>query len=138
MSAICGTHLGETNAPASTAGRPASASRSISADLGRERHRRGSFCRPSRGPTSTMVTRAGRCEQLALMPRLRRLEVEQLDALRDLVAPRAAHRLDLPSAAPRRVCSIFIASSTSSGCALRDRVAGPPTSSGRPCPASAP
>ena len=53
-SAICGIHFGETNAVASTAGRPASARRSISSIFTAVGTSRGSFCSPSRGPTSTM------------------------------------------------------------------------------------
>ena len=58
-SAICGTHFGETNAVASTAGSPASASRSISSTLTAVGTLFGSFCRPSRGPISTMRTLLG-------------------------------------------------------------------------------
>src|SRR6185312_1602515 len=61
LSAICGTHLGDTNAPASTTGRPASARRSISAILVAAGTALASFWRPSRGPTSTILTRVGRC-----------------------------------------------------------------------------
>ena len=39
LSAICGTHFGETKAPASTTGRPASARRSMSAIFVVGRHR---------------------------------------------------------------------------------------------------
>src|SRR5215468_4855867 len=58
-SAICGTHLGETNAVASTAGKPASESWSISAILVSVGTVAFSFCRPSRGPTSTRRTWRG-------------------------------------------------------------------------------
>src|SRR5215467_5195728 len=58
-SAICGTHLGETNAVASMAGKPASESRSISAILVSVGTVAFSFCSPSRGPTSTNRTRRG-------------------------------------------------------------------------------
>src|SRR5215207_4341986 len=63
-SAICGTHFGETNAVASTAGRPASARRSMSSSLTAVGTSPGSFCKPSRGPTSTMRTRLFKRHQL--------------------------------------------------------------------------
>src|SRR5688572_6288837 len=55
-SAICGIHLGETNAVASTAGSPASARRSMSSTLTSVGTSPRSFCSPSRGPTSTIFT----------------------------------------------------------------------------------
>src|SRR5512134_2017861 len=58
-SAICGTHFGETKAVASTAGRPASARRSISSTLTAVGTSPRSFCKPSRGPTSTNRTKSG-------------------------------------------------------------------------------
>src|SRR5215831_7938925 len=58
-SAICGTHFGETKLVASIAGRPASVSRSIRPTLTSVGTVPFSFCRPSRGPTSTMRTRRG-------------------------------------------------------------------------------
>src|SRR5262245_64420437 len=63
-SAICGTHFGETNAVASTAGRPASARRSISSSLAAVGTSPGSFCSPSRGPTSTRRTLLFQRDQL--------------------------------------------------------------------------
>src|SRR5262245_35501387 len=63
-SAICGTHLGDTNAVASTAGRPASARRSISSSFTPVGTSRGSFCSPSRGPTSTILTNLSKGNQL--------------------------------------------------------------------------
>src|SRR3954468_14063854 len=63
-SAICGTHFGETKAVASTAGRPTSARRSMSSSLTAVGTWFGSFCRPSRGPTSTMRTRLFKRHQL--------------------------------------------------------------------------
>src|SRR5208282_5909287 len=60
LSAICGTHLGETKLVASIAGRPASLSRSMRPTLTGVGTIAGSFCKPSRGPTSTMRTRRGR------------------------------------------------------------------------------
>src|SRR5215472_10961441 len=60
LSAICGTHFAETNAPASTTLNPASASRSMRPILIAAGTAVASFCSPSRGPTSTMRTSAGR------------------------------------------------------------------------------
>jgi hypothetical protein len=59
LSAICGTHFGDTNAVASTTGRPAAESRSISSTLTAVAIETFSFCSPSRGPTSTSLTRLG-------------------------------------------------------------------------------
>src|SRR6476661_4112219 len=59
LSAICGTHFGDTNAVASTTGSPAAESRSISSTLTAVEIEPCSFCRPSRGPTSTSLTRDG-------------------------------------------------------------------------------
>src|SRR4051812_15180104 len=69
-SAICGTHLGDTKAVASTAGRPASARRSISSSFTAVGTSPGSFCRPSRGPTSTMRTRLFKRHQLRALEHL--------------------------------------------------------------------
>src|SRR2546422_11548832 len=63
LSDICGTHFGETKAVASTAGRPASASLSISSIFTAVGTPVASFCRPSRGATSTMRTLRGRLMQ---------------------------------------------------------------------------
>jgi hypothetical protein len=60
LSAICGTHLGETKAVASIALSPAAARRWISSTLIAVETGFFSFCRPSRGPTSTMRTLLGR------------------------------------------------------------------------------
>ncbi|OIQ83914.1 hypothetical protein GALL_342880 [mine drainage metagenome] len=60
-SAICGTHLGETKAAASTLGRPAAESRSISSTFTSGGTGLASFCSPSRGPTSTSLTCCGKC-----------------------------------------------------------------------------
>jgi hypothetical protein len=60
LSAICGTHLGETKAVASTAGKPASLRRSISSIFTAVGTDCFSFCSPSRGPTSTILTVRGR------------------------------------------------------------------------------
>jgi hypothetical protein len=59
-SAICGTHLGETNEVASTTGIPAAASLSMSCTLMLVGISCFSFCSPSLAPTSTMRTRDGR------------------------------------------------------------------------------
>src|SRR5918995_5391580 len=58
-SAICGTHFGLTKAVTSTTGRPALESRSTNATLSAVEIAALSFCSPSRGPTSTTVTRLG-------------------------------------------------------------------------------
>src|SRR4030095_10469980 len=58
-SAICGTHFGETNAVASIARNPASVSASIKATFSSVGTIAFSFCRPSRGPTSTRRTMEG-------------------------------------------------------------------------------
>src|SRR5512134_1453854 len=63
-SAICGIHLGETNAVASTAGSPAPASRSMSSTFTSVETCPGSFCSPSRGPTSTILTASSKGDQL--------------------------------------------------------------------------
>ncbi len=60
LSPICGTHFGETNEVASMTRSPASASRSISSILVAVGTTCFSFCNPSRGPTSTILTLAGR------------------------------------------------------------------------------
>src|SRR6266516_1330286 len=60
LSDICGTHFGEPKAVASTAGRPASASLSISSIFTAVGTPVASFCRPSRGATSTILTLRGR------------------------------------------------------------------------------
>ena len=53
----CGTHFGETNEPASMVDSPVFARRSISSSLVARGMAIFSFCRPSRGPTSTSLTR---------------------------------------------------------------------------------
>src|SRR5690606_18084555 len=58
-SAICGTHLGDTNEVASTLGNPAAVRRSTSSTLMSVEMISFSFCRPSRGETSTILTRVG-------------------------------------------------------------------------------
>src|SRR3954468_6421802 len=69
-SAICGTHFGDTNAVASTERSPAAASRSISSSFTAVGTSPGSFCRPSRGPTSTMRTRLFKRHQLRALEHL--------------------------------------------------------------------
>src|SRR5689334_18359125 len=71
-SAICGTHFGLTKLVASTVRRPQSDRRSISAILSAVATGADSFCRPSRGPTSTMRTAGslmgGRAHEAHLAP----------------------------------------------------------------------
>src|SRR5881394_3276313 len=57
VSAICGTHFGLTKAPTSITGRRAADRRLTNSILSAVETRACSFCSPSRGPTSTMVTR---------------------------------------------------------------------------------
>ena len=56
----CGTHFGDTKAVASIAARPVALRRSMSATLTSVAIVAFSFCRPSRGPTSTILTLRGR------------------------------------------------------------------------------
>ena len=58
-SAIWGTHLGLTNADTSMTGRCAALRRLMSSILSAVGTSARSFCRPSRGPTSTIVMRGG-------------------------------------------------------------------------------
>src|SRR3954471_9961366 len=92
-SAICGTHLGDTKAVASTAGRPASARRSISSSFTAVGTSPGSFCRPSRGPTSTMRTRLFKRHQLRALQHL--LARAVVDLLHDTVGRRGNRVLHL-------------------------------------------
>ena len=55
----CGTHFGETKLADSMTSRPQSCRRSINSTLTVVFTDCFSFCRPSRGPTSTIVTRFG-------------------------------------------------------------------------------
>ena len=102
-SAICGTHFGLTNAVISTTGRPAAARASMNAILVAVGRIAASFCRPSRGPTSTMVTRRGRTLVGHASPRV---------AFRAARARRAGRRptFTTPSSGARSGSSIFIAS----------------------------
>ena len=74
-----------------------------------------SFCRPSRGPTSTMRTAAG------IVMRSPPSIVHERRRRADLLADRAYSLATTPRAAPRSTCSIFIASSTTSGWFSRTR-----------------
>ncbi len=58
-SASCGIHLGLTKLVISMAGRPVKDSESMSATLSAVASWRDSFCSPSRGPTSKIVTCLG-------------------------------------------------------------------------------
>src|SRR6478609_4081288 len=59
LSAICGTHLGDTKLVTSISVRPASCRRCTSAILTSAGTGCFLFCRPSRGPTSTNFTLLG-------------------------------------------------------------------------------
>src|SRR5262249_40513207 len=89
VSAICGTHFGETKLPDSTVLRPASASASINATLVASGTIVASFCSPSRGPTSTMRTDLGKLISARLLS-VRflsgRLPFDQAQFLHDLLA----------------------------------------------------
>src|ERR1700722_5912484 len=63
-SAICGTHFALTNADTSMTGRSAALRRSTNEILSAVEIDACSFCRPSRGPTSTTVIR--RPQKLAI------------------------------------------------------------------------
>jgi hypothetical protein len=103
VSAICGTRAGCTNAPTSMTGRPAAASASTNATFAAVSTRAASFCRPSRGPTSTTRTRpAGQGGSRDLHERHARLH--QLPFA-------AVDRATAPSRGARIGSSIFIASS---------------------------
>src|SRR5687767_15416906 len=69
-SAICGIHFGDTNAVASTAGNPASARRSISSTFTAVGSSPGSFCNPSRGPTSTIFTKLFKSDEFRTLEHL--------------------------------------------------------------------
>lgn len=56
LSAICGTHFGETKEVTSITGRRAADRRLIRSILVLDGTSFDSFCRPSRGPTSTILT----------------------------------------------------------------------------------
>src|SRR6185503_16540881 len=86
-SAICGTHLGETKAVASTAGRPASARRSMSSTFTAVGTSARSFCRPSRGPISTSLTESGK-------DFIGSFESDQFSTLQDLLTGAVVDLLD--------------------------------------------
>src|SRR5438046_573852 len=65
-SAICGTHFGRANAETSVTGSFAAARRLTNSILSAVETRTCSFCRPSRGPTSTMVTFRPRKERTSI------------------------------------------------------------------------
>ncbi len=58
-SANCGTQFGLTKLVVSMTDSPASLSRSMNATLASVSIGIGSFCKPSRGPTSTILMRCG-------------------------------------------------------------------------------
>src|SRR5581483_9595215 len=102
-SASCGTHLGFTKLVASTTGSPAAARRSMSSILVCAGTIAASFCSPSRGPTSTIVTWPGKSaicreslrfilcrESLRSILRID-IEIHQRLSAVDLVAGRAEH-----------------------------------------------
>src|SRR5690625_3171248 len=66
LSAICGAHFGEAKDAASTLTAPASASRLTSSIFVAAGIRPFSFCRPSRGATSTIFTLGGICITVSL------------------------------------------------------------------------
>lgn len=76
----CGTHLGATNDPASIVSRPVLARRSMSSIFVSSVMIFFSFWRPSRGPTSTSLTRLSR-EVLAVAKPRRRGTCDCLQAL---------------------------------------------------------
>src|ERR1700737_178591 len=73
---ICGIAFGDTKAPTSTVRNPASTSASMNAMRSATLTGVFSFCRPSRGPTSTMRT-----ESLMLASRSCRLDLRELAPL---------------------------------------------------------
>jgi hypothetical protein len=60
QSASCGTHLGETKLVASITDNPLAESLLMNSTFVAVGMVPGSFCRPSRGPTSTIVTLLGK------------------------------------------------------------------------------
>src|SRR6185312_1522100 len=93
-SARGGTHLGDTKDVASTAAKPASDNMSMSRTLPSVATTAFSFCRPSRGPTSTRRTRAGSADAAIALAR-RRVEIDEIGAFGDALADAAvdgAHR----------------------------------------------
>src|SRR5260370_9527304 len=85
---ICGIAFADTKAPTSTVGSPALTSASINAMRSATLIGVFSFCRPSRGPTSTMRT-----ESLMLISRSCRLDFGEFDAFLHDIADLAFHHL---------------------------------------------
>src|SRR3954470_14227520 len=77
LSAICGTHFGLTKLVTSISRTPAGGSRCTSSILTAASTVCFSFCSPSRGPTSTRVTREGSMASpcVRTLPLERRLDV---------------------------------------------------------------
>src|SRR5207248_7422569 len=88
---ICGIAFGDTKAPTSIVSRPAPTSASINAIRSATLTGVFSFCRPSRGPTSTMRT-----ESLILISRSERLDLGEFDALAHDIADAAFYCLQHP------------------------------------------
>src|SRR6266849_5889092 len=76
-SAIWGTHFGLTNAETSMTGSLAAPRRLTNSILSAVETETCSFCRPSRGPTSTMVTFRPR-KDLTSIPGSRQFEVDRV------------------------------------------------------------
>src|SRR5262245_8528242 len=107
LSAICGTHLGLTKLVTSISRQPAACKRCTSSILTSEPTGMDSFCSPSRGPTSTRVTRVGFMVRSLYRDGLVLLGVvgsaaPQHTALRHERRPAAAHRQPHPPAAAAR------------------------------------
>src|SRR3954462_9654320 len=91
-SAICGTHFGETKLVTSISVRPASCRRCTSSILTAAGTGAFSFCKPSRGPTSTSLTLDGSFMGLVSFLRVnhtgkagnRRAAVQRAQLLHDL------------------------------------------------------
>src|SRR5690606_27871212 len=91
-SASCGMRRGLTKLVASIAARPAAPRRSMNSILTAAGTMAGSFCRPSRGPTSTTRTPAGK----DISGRLVRLQVHEHRVGVDAVADGTEHVRDDP------------------------------------------
>src|SRR5882672_6921795 len=95
-SLICGTNFGETNAVASITRKPACASRSISCSLVAVVTVCRSFCSPSRGPTSTILT-VSACMVIPALVRCARLRATGKASM----APGMAHACGFAAARVR-------------------------------------
>src|SRR4051794_18831552 len=95
-SAICGTHFGLTKAETSIARRPAADNRSLNAILSPVATAALSFCNPSRGPTSTTVTRAGNGMAHSMRRQPPLFEFDERNAGLDQVPGLAVHSGDDP------------------------------------------